>query len=98
MSALAFELPATLEATAPPLARDAVKLMVARRGKGTIAHARFDDLPELLGRRASTNLGAWSRCEAPTAAGPGTPGAASASSCPAGRRLSLSRRTSPAAG
>ncbi len=52
MSALAFELPAALEATAPPeirgVDRDAVRLMVADRADGSIVHARFDRLPELL--------------------------------------------------
>jgi S-adenosylmethionine:tRNA ribosyltransferase-isomerase len=57
MSALAFELPAGLEATAPPeqrgLRRDQVRMLVARGGHGAIDdvridHARFDDLPELL--------------------------------------------------
>ena len=52
MSAPAFELPRALEASEPPeargLARDQVRLMVARRSLGWIDHARFDDLPELL--------------------------------------------------
>jgi S-adenosylmethionine:tRNA ribosyltransferase-isomerase len=52
MSALAFELPSRLEAHEPPeargLARDDVRLLVARRGDGTITHARFGDLPSLL--------------------------------------------------
>jgi S-adenosylmethionine:tRNA ribosyltransferase-isomerase len=51
-TALAFELPAALEAHEPPeargLARDEVKLMVASRGDGEISHATFHDLPELL--------------------------------------------------
>jgi S-adenosylmethionine:tRNA ribosyltransferase-isomerase len=53
MSALAFELPAAQEAPAPPeqrgLARDEVRLLVARRaGRPTIEHAQFKDLPQLL--------------------------------------------------
>jgi S-adenosylmethionine:tRNA ribosyltransferase-isomerase len=48
MSALAFELPPRLEATEPPAARDRVKLMVATRSTGEIAHHRFDELPALL--------------------------------------------------
>jgi S-adenosylmethionine:tRNA ribosyltransferase-isomerase len=48
MSALAFELPPRLEATEPPAHRDQVKLMVASRSTGEIAHHRFDELPELL--------------------------------------------------
>ena len=52
MSAVAFELPPALEATAPPeargLARDEVRLMVAERGSGRLEHARFRDLPRYL--------------------------------------------------
>jgi S-adenosylmethionine:tRNA ribosyltransferase-isomerase len=52
MSALAFELPDALEAREPPeargLARDEVRLLVAERQTGRIAHATFRDLPELL--------------------------------------------------
>ena len=52
MSALAFELPARLEAHEPPeargLRRDQVRLMVAHRGNGTIVHTRFDELPAFL--------------------------------------------------
>ncbi len=52
MSALAFSLPARLEATEPPeargLARDGVRLLAARRGDGRIAHTRFGDLPAFL--------------------------------------------------
>ena len=51
-AALAFRLPAGLEAAEPPeargLARDEVRLMVARGGNGEIAHARFRDLPDFL--------------------------------------------------
>ncbi len=52
MSALAFELPAALEAAEPAeargLRRDDVRLMVARRGDGRVEHTRFDDLPRFL--------------------------------------------------
>jgi S-adenosylmethionine:tRNA ribosyltransferase-isomerase len=52
VSALAFDLPAAVEAREPPeargLQRDEVRLMVARRGDGAIAHARFRDLPSFL--------------------------------------------------
>jgi S-adenosylmethionine:tRNA ribosyltransferase-isomerase len=52
MSALAFTLPAGLEATAPPEARgvdrDGVRLMVANQATGRISHARFSDLPDFL--------------------------------------------------
>jgi S-adenosylmethionine:tRNA ribosyltransferase-isomerase len=52
VSAPAFELPRALEAGEPPeargLARDQVRLMVARRNGGEIGHRRFRDLPELL--------------------------------------------------
>ena len=48
----AFALPPALEATAPPeargLARDEVRLLVARRGDGSVAHASFRDLPRFL--------------------------------------------------
>jgi S-adenosylmethionine:tRNA ribosyltransferase-isomerase len=51
-AAVAFELPTVLEAHEPVeargLARDEVKLMVARRGDGSVTHARFRDLPEFL--------------------------------------------------
>jgi S-adenosylmethionine:tRNA ribosyltransferase-isomerase len=52
MSALAFELEPDLEAHEPPeergVARDGVKLLVARRADGSIEHRTFGDLPELL--------------------------------------------------
>ena len=53
MSALAFRLPARLEAREPPeargLARDGVRLLVATRGGGgRIEHAHFADLPRFL--------------------------------------------------
>jgi S-adenosylmethionine:tRNA ribosyltransferase-isomerase len=52
MSALAFELPAGLEATGPAenrgLARDAVRLLVADVNAPTLIHARFHELAQLL--------------------------------------------------
>jgi S-adenosylmethionine:tRNA ribosyltransferase-isomerase len=52
MSVLAFELPPGLEAHEPPeargLRRDEVRLMVARGEDGSITHAGFRQLPELL--------------------------------------------------
>ena len=52
MNALAFELPQALEATGPPeargLDRDGVRLLVASRDDGTVEHARFSDLDQLL--------------------------------------------------
>jgi S-adenosylmethionine:tRNA ribosyltransferase-isomerase len=52
VNALAFDLPARLEATEPPeargLARDEVRLMVAHRSGGDVEHARFRDLPDHL--------------------------------------------------
>ncbi|HTX07132.1 MAG TPA: S-adenosylmethionine:tRNA ribosyltransferase-isomerase [Solirubrobacteraceae bacterium] len=52
MSALAFELEPDLEAHEPPeargLARDGVRLLVARRTSGAVSHHTFRDLPELL--------------------------------------------------
>jgi S-adenosylmethionine:tRNA ribosyltransferase-isomerase len=52
MSALAFELPAQLEAVEPPetrgLARDQVKLLVATRSDGVIRDSGFRELPTLL--------------------------------------------------
>jgi S-adenosylmethionine:tRNA ribosyltransferase-isomerase len=47
-AALSFELPARLEAREPPIERDAVRLMVATRSDGRLAHAQFRDLPEFL--------------------------------------------------
>jgi S-adenosylmethionine:tRNA ribosyltransferase-isomerase len=50
--ALGFDLPPDLEAGEPPeargLTRDAVRLLVTRRGSGEITHARFFDLPRFL--------------------------------------------------
>jgi S-adenosylmethionine:tRNA-ribosyltransferase-isomerase (queuine synthetase) len=52
VTSLAFELPTSLEATEPPeargIARDEVRLLVARGADGETRHARFSDLPELL--------------------------------------------------
>jgi S-adenosylmethionine:tRNA ribosyltransferase-isomerase len=47
MTALRFELPARLEASAPPPARDAVRLLVARRAR-PLVHTGFRALPEHL--------------------------------------------------
>jgi S-adenosylmethionine:tRNA ribosyltransferase-isomerase len=48
----AFELPSALEAREPPesrgLTRDGVRLMIARRGRRSITHATFRDLPDVL--------------------------------------------------
>ena len=52
VTALAFELRPALEAHEPPeargLARDGVRLLVARRSDGAISHHVFSELPELL--------------------------------------------------
>ena len=52
MTAPAFELRPSLEAHEPPeargLPRDGVRLLVARRGEGSIEHRGFRELPELL--------------------------------------------------
>ena len=52
MSALAFELPRALEATAPPeergVERDGVRLLVADASDASLFHARFRELPDLL--------------------------------------------------
>jgi S-adenosylmethionine:tRNA ribosyltransferase-isomerase len=53
VSALAdFALPPRLEAREPPeargLERDAVRMLVAHRGSGAVAHAHVRDLPEML--------------------------------------------------
>jgi S-adenosylmethionine:tRNA-ribosyltransferase-isomerase (queuine synthetase) len=48
MSALAFELPAALEARRPPAERDGVKLLVADRSSRTLEHHVFRELPDLL--------------------------------------------------
>jgi S-adenosylmethionine:tRNA ribosyltransferase-isomerase len=46
-AALAFELPERLEAHAPPVERDDVRLLVAAGG-AELVHARFRDLPRIL--------------------------------------------------
>jgi S-adenosylmethionine:tRNA ribosyltransferase-isomerase len=52
MNALAFELEPDLEAHEPPeargVARDGVRMLVARRSDGSIEHRTFSDLPDLL--------------------------------------------------
>jgi S-adenosylmethionine:tRNA ribosyltransferase-isomerase len=52
VNALAFELPADREARTPPeargLARDGVRLLVARGSDGTVGHHVFSALPDLL--------------------------------------------------
>ncbi len=52
MSALAFELPARLEAHAPPeargLERDEVRMLVTERASGRVADRRARDLPDVL--------------------------------------------------
>jgi len=52
VSAPAFELAPALEAHEPPeargVARDGVRMLVARRSDGSIEHRTFSDLPELL--------------------------------------------------
>jgi S-adenosylmethionine:tRNA ribosyltransferase-isomerase len=52
MNAPAFEIRPDLEAHEPPeargLPRDGVRLLVARRGDGSLEHRTFRDLPELL--------------------------------------------------
>jgi S-adenosylmethionine:tRNA ribosyltransferase-isomerase len=49
---LAFDLPPALEAHEPPerrrLSRDGVRMMVAHRGTGVLAHTRFRHLPDFL--------------------------------------------------
>jgi S-adenosylmethionine:tRNA ribosyltransferase-isomerase len=47
-TALSFELPARLEAHAPPVPRDAVRMLVACRDGGRLVHARFRSLPRFL--------------------------------------------------
>ena len=51
-SRLSFELPRSLEASAPPesrrMSRDSVRMMVAHRGSGDLEHARFRQLPDFL--------------------------------------------------
>jgi S-adenosylmethionine:tRNA ribosyltransferase-isomerase len=47
---LAFDLPPELEATSPPeaLTRDSVRMLVARRGDGSLTHSHFSELPRFL--------------------------------------------------
>ena len=79
MSALAFELPRALEATAPPeargLDRDAVALMVADRDTGAITHTRFDRLPARLtpGDLVVVNVSATLPAAVAARRGDGTP-------------------------
>jgi S-adenosylmethionine:tRNA ribosyltransferase-isomerase len=47
-AALAFELPARLEAHAPPERCDAVRMLVAYRDSAELVHARFPELPQFL--------------------------------------------------
>lgn len=47
-AALDFELPPELEADAPPLRRDDVRLLVARRGAGHLVATSFNRLPAFL--------------------------------------------------
>jgi S-adenosylmethionine:tRNA ribosyltransferase-isomerase len=79
VSALAFELPGGLEAREPPeargLARDDVRLLVARRGAGSTEHARFRDLPDLLepGDVLAVNVSATLPAAVPARLQDGTP-------------------------
>jgi S-adenosylmethionine:tRNA ribosyltransferase-isomerase len=78
VSALAFQLPHALEATAPPeargLRRDEVRLLVARRDSGRIEHAQFRDLPRFLapGDLIVVNTSATLPAALPAARGDGT--------------------------
>ncbi|MGI8412537.1 MAG: S-adenosylmethionine:tRNA ribosyltransferase-isomerase [Solirubrobacteraceae bacterium] len=79
MSALEFELPAKLEAGEPPeargLARDEVRLLVARRSSRQVAHARFRELPSLLapGDLILVNVSATLAAALPAQRDDGTP-------------------------
>jgi S-adenosylmethionine:tRNA ribosyltransferase-isomerase len=79
MTALAFELPAGLEAGEPPeargLARDEVRLMVATRSDGEIAHRQVRDLPSVLapGDLLVVNVSATLRAAIAARAADGTP-------------------------
>ena len=79
MNALAFDLPTRLEATEPPerrgIARDEVKLMVARRSTGDLEHARFRDLPDHLrpGDLVVVNVSATLPAAVPARRRDGTP-------------------------
>src|SRR5439155_23888193 len=76
---LDFELPRSLEAREPPeargRARDDVRLLVATRGNGQIAHARFRDLPAFLapGDLLVLNVSATVPAAVPPARPDGTP-------------------------
>src|SRR3954465_7982677 len=48
MSAYDYDLPASAIAQTPVEPRDAARLLVATEDRGTIAHRRVSDLPELL--------------------------------------------------
>ncbi len=78
MTALAFELQPALEAHEPPeargLARDEVRLLVARRGDGSISHHTFTELPELLepGDVVVINISATIPAALPATAADGT--------------------------
>ncbi len=78
MTALAFELRPALEAHEPPeargLARDEVRLLVARRGDSLISHHRFSELPELLepGDVVVINISATIPAALPATASDGT--------------------------
>jgi len=51
-AALHFDLPPALEASSPPeargLTRDAVRMLVAHRGDGSLVHATFSEFPQFL--------------------------------------------------
>ena len=78
MTALAFELRPALEAHEPPeargLARDEVRLLVARRGERSISHHSFSELPELLepGDVVVINISATIPAALPATASDGT--------------------------
>jgi S-adenosylmethionine:tRNA ribosyltransferase-isomerase len=78
VTALAFELRPALEAHEPPeargIARDGVRLLVARRGDETISHHVFSELPELLEPRdvVVVNISATIPASVPATRGDGT--------------------------
>ncbi|MGA8716406.1 MAG: S-adenosylmethionine:tRNA ribosyltransferase-isomerase, partial [Solirubrobacteraceae bacterium] len=78
MTALAFELRPALEAHEPPeargVARDEVRLLVARRGERSISHHSFSELPELLepGDVVVINISATIPAALPATASDGT--------------------------
>jgi S-adenosylmethionine:tRNA ribosyltransferase-isomerase len=49
---LTFELPPELEAPSPPeargMTRDAVRMLVAHRGDGSLVHSHFSEIPRFL--------------------------------------------------